>query len=58
VVKRYAGLHRNGVEIRIKSRMITKLKTRTGLLAAELLIKKKSDAKVLISVPTEILKEQ
>ena len=38
--------------------MITKLKTRTGLLAAELLIKKKSDAKVLISVPTEILKEQ
>lgn len=38
--------------------MITKLKTRTALLAAELLIKKKSDAKVLISVPTEILKEQ
>ena len=33
-------------------------KTRVGLLAAELLIKKKSDAKVLISVPTEILKEQ
>ena len=33
-------------------------KTRVGLLAAELLIKKKSDAKILISVPTEILKEQ
>lgn len=33
-------------------------KTRVGLLAAELLIKKKPDAKVLISVPTEILKEQ
>lgn len=33
-------------------------KTRVGLLAAELLIKKKTDAKVLISVPTEILKEQ
>ena len=33
-------------------------KTRTGLLAIELLLKKKSDAKVLISVPTEVLKEQ
>lgn len=33
-------------------------KTRTGLLAIELLLKKKTDAKVLISVPTEVLKEQ
>lgn len=33
-------------------------KTRVGLLAAELLIRKKSDAQILISVPTEILKEQ
>lgn len=33
-------------------------KTHVGLLAAELLIKKKPDAQVLISVPTEILKDQ
>jgi superfamily II DNA or RNA helicase len=33
-------------------------KTRTGLLAIELLLKKKADSKVLISVPTEVLKEQ
>lgn len=33
-------------------------KTRTALTAIELLLKKNSNAVVLISVPTEVLKEQ
>ena len=33
-------------------------KTRTGINAIQLLLKKKPDAKILISVPTEVLKEQ
>ena len=33
-------------------------KTRTGINAIQLLVKKKPDAQILISVPTEVLKEQ
>lgn len=33
-------------------------KTRTGVNAIKLLLKKKPDAEILVSVPTEVLKEQ
>lgn len=33
-------------------------KTRTGINAIKLLLKKKPDAEILVSVPTEVLKEQ
>lgn len=33
-------------------------KTRVGLNAAELLLRKKSDAQILVVVPTQVLKEQ
>ena len=54
MVKRYAELVCNGLEVRIKSRTITKLKTLSGIASSNELLQQKLIQKVLVIPPASL----